>query len=272
MATINVTTWAEFVEAVGTSGADVVMPEGAVWDMNEIAPAFNQNLTIACASITGNGAEIKNLHITGHFLFTAATQVSGLAVTNIFGDGTGGGGTYQRGFFYSSANGNPAFTGCTFSGLFGSGYARLFNTGSNGKYFDLVQCAFHMDMDAGWDIGEYKARACRFFMKFLEASTVYCTNHSGNPYKYEYCEYVIYAPIATLVRLIGSGSCTLRGNMQNCTDLQASGGTEENVYDSADAPNATVSGTGAKMTGVTDSQMKDAAYLRDTVGFLIGSD
>ena len=71
-------TWAEFVTAVGTASAYVSVPEGTVWDMNDIAPeGISSEITVAAYRVEGNGAEIRNLFFTGGGCFTMPTNPSG---------------------------------------------------------------------------------------------------------------------------------------------------------------------------------------------------
>lgn len=58
MATVNVTSWAEFVAAVAVAGDTVVCPADAVWDLTEDDP-ITEPLEIACSEIQGNGTTIK---------------------------------------------------------------------------------------------------------------------------------------------------------------------------------------------------------------------
>ena len=69
MAEIQVTTFDEFLTACDTSGAEVICPESAVWDMNQIAPSGAPTVTVACAKIIGNGTTITNASIISRPLF-----------------------------------------------------------------------------------------------------------------------------------------------------------------------------------------------------------
>ena len=81
------TTWAEFVTAIGTSGAYVSLAEGTVWDMNEIAPSGAGTVTVSATQVTGNGATIKNLYFNGGgFDFTANTAISNMKFTNVLAE------------------------------------------------------------------------------------------------------------------------------------------------------------------------------------------
>ena len=69
--------WSEFVTAIGTASAYVSVPEGTVWDMNEIQPTgITSAITVAAYRVEGNGAEIRNLFFTGGGCFTMPTNPS----------------------------------------------------------------------------------------------------------------------------------------------------------------------------------------------------
>lgn len=266
MATVNVTTWAEFVTAVGTSGADVVLPEEAVWDMNEIQPEYDQNLAIACASINGNGTEIKNLTIRGYFSFSASTAVQNLKITNILGTGSGGGSDVgTKGIFATGSS--PTLNGVAVSGTFGLNYNCILNGGS----WTLQQCAFNLLMSDGCGIqreGSHSKRACRFFLNLGGTSQVWL---SGS-YTDAFNEFVVNAELAEKIFAYSLNSSTYRGNLQNVTEIYPEGMTGVSVYSTASMPNAVIQGyVDVRLVGVTDAQMKSADYLQ-SIGFLIGSD
>lgn len=276
---VEATNWSDFVAAVGTSGAEVVLPEDALWDMNEILPHFNQNLEISCAKIIGNGTEIKNLHITGFFDIQSAVEIKNIKFTNILADGNGSPDwSRPNGFFNCGTSGLPAMTGCTASGIFGSGYGALFAiTGGQYTYWRLNQCAFNCDMQSAVGIcSDYiqgtSAHACRFFFDFPSVSGDTSVK-IGDLHIPAFNEYVINAPLAEKVYAYGISSCTLRGNLQNVTLIDADGMSETSVYSTESAPNASVNCGfyNAQLIGVTDAQMKSAEYLRG-IGFLIGDE
>lgn len=80
MAEIQVTTFDEFLTACATSGAEVICPEGAVWNMTQIAPAGAPTVTVACAKIVGNGTTIAKPSIISRPLFNFA---NGATVTRL---------------------------------------------------------------------------------------------------------------------------------------------------------------------------------------------
>lgn len=88
MAEIQVTTFEEFLTACATSGAEVVCPESAVWDMNRIAPAGAPTVTVACAKIIGNGTTIAKASIISRplFNFTNGATVTRLNIADFTAD------------------------------------------------------------------------------------------------------------------------------------------------------------------------------------------
>lgn len=88
MSEIQVTTFDEFLTACATSGAEVVCPESAVWDMNQIAPAGAPTVTVACAKIIGNGTTIANPSIISRplFYFNNVATVTKLNIADFTAD------------------------------------------------------------------------------------------------------------------------------------------------------------------------------------------
>ena len=88
MATVNVTSWAEFVAAVAVSGDTVVCPVDAVWDLTEAEP-ITEPLEIACAEIQGNGTTITGatFNISGYSIRnTNSLTVDALHLENIYAE------------------------------------------------------------------------------------------------------------------------------------------------------------------------------------------
>ena len=79
-----VDTWADFVTAVGKSGVYVECAEGAVWDMNDIAPNGVGQVSVLAKSVNGNGTAIKSIFKNGGVVFaiTSICTVSGFNITS----------------------------------------------------------------------------------------------------------------------------------------------------------------------------------------------
>ena len=109
--------WQDFVTACETSRAYVSVPQGTVYEFNEIAPAgFSGTIAVKALKIEGNGLIINNLRKTGNtFLsvpYGAYPKIYDINFTNMyFTSGT---------FSYTNDNYNSAiyFYHCRFSGEF----------------------------------------------------------------------------------------------------------------------------------------------------------
>lgn len=117
MSEIQVTTFEEFVAACATSGAEVICPEGAVWDMNQIAPAGAPTVTVACAKIIGNDTTIAKASIISRplFNFTNGATVTRLNIADFTADtavitGTVNGMTWKQSDFSGVQNADAMVT------------------------------------------------------------------------------------------------------------------------------------------------------------------
>lgn len=283
MATVNVTSWAEFVQAVGVAGNTVVCPEDAVWDMNQIAPEGVAKITIACDEIQGNGLEIKNLVSTGGFYIEKAggttsakaeVLISGLSMHNILGYG---GSTYSgtTGFIYAAKNQAVTIRQCSFSGIFANAVHRFYvadeSSGNNQGYIYNELCALNIELQAS------SAQIYRGYTSFKGSRvTAHLPNISGalplgtttNIIETNN-EFVVYAPGVTQVTLRGCAASIVRGNLSACTSITGGNESAISIYSTDSAPN--ISNPPTTIKGVTDEQMKDASYLR-SIGFIIGTE
>lgn len=136
------TTWAEFVTAIGTSGAYVSVPEGTVWDMNEIQPTGVGTLTVAAARIIGNGAEIKNLLFNGGgFDFTANTAISNMKFTNFLAENSST--VFKCQSFQNHVY--PSLSLVTISGKLVESHLFQANYGSYTQQITLSRCAVNAE-------------------------------------------------------------------------------------------------------------------------------
>jgi len=110
--------WADFVTACETSGAYVSVPQGTVYEFNEIAPAGFSGTICTGTNLTiyGNGLTINNLRYIGKHFFGDRKNNSlfDINFTNMY---------FTSGFFagdnHDSENGNfLKFYHCRFSGEF----------------------------------------------------------------------------------------------------------------------------------------------------------
>jgi hypothetical protein len=252
--------WADFVTAAGTSGADVYLPEGAVWDMNEIAPDGISGLVLQCANLYGRGAEIRNLRGNSQYapiINLNTANVDNLKLTN-----------FTAGFqpFGVPRNGFGSITQCTFSGLLGAGVQ------SFAQFADFRRCAFNIEYQSSswirfiYDSGSLTS--CRIRITAASAAEV---DLNRTPYlSFSGCEVQLFSPNAAAIGLTKVfTNSTLRGNMQGCTSFQSGTNATDkqgSIYNSESFPAGVTSST---ITAVTDAQMRDADYLRG-IGFMIG--
>lgn len=287
MATVSVSTWAEFLEAVAVEGDTVDCPEGALWDLTE-ADVIRTKIVIRCAVINGNGTTIKGqqFEIVGGEYEYGIENVNALEVNELHWESIyiEANNTlmchafWQSGFSSSSAlTMNRCKVSAECSGRNGIGHF------FGGTFHYFTSCAMNVSMLKGGnliygnEVGAGYSRFCRY--------QIYTTNRTSSPFQYDLspfnycvkCELTINAPNATGIAFSLSGGtrkisgCVLRG---------AIGATEKYNTDAADYNNywLTVYAESlmAKMPddlnpwgGIVadDSQLRDANYLGSWVGY-----
>lgn len=264
MATVSVTTWADFLTAIAVSGDTVELPQEAVWDMNEIEPlGHSENIVIRCSRINGNGTRIKNLHLTGQFQVKGNTvDIYDLFLTDFIGDGI----PYDGyGFFH----GNPFFSRCGLSGILGTQYRNLVYYTTNYAYYFASQTSINIESSsANFSLYNYMSEGCIYCR--IEVHAPNATNNKPEGYDFSYCEVVVYAPNATgYIDANHFVGCTLRGNKHGITEDGASRRCAvstvyfEEMFGDGFTPLYPDS-----FIPCTDAQLKDPAYLR-SLGFPI---
>ena len=84
MATVDVTSWSEFLEAAAVSGDTVNCPEYAEWDLAAIEPGGHTGSITINATINGNGTKIKNLVIEhGVDQYGATFNIGGTTINDL---------------------------------------------------------------------------------------------------------------------------------------------------------------------------------------------
>lgn len=135
-----VSTWEDFVTAIGTEQAYVEFPENTIIDMNDIIPeGINEMIYIKCTQFDAKGGEIKNLFFTtgGRFLIQNSnwnTYIKNLKLINMRADNEG-----FRFFSYGKMQ------NCIISGSFGG--EEMFNISSN--RFVLESCSVNAQLQSG---------------------------------------------------------------------------------------------------------------------------
>lgn len=257
MATVNVSNWADFKAAIAVSGDTVVLPEGAVWDLNTIEPTGTAELVINCAEINGNGTEITNMWSLGGIRQSNGGTVNDLKITNIVAKNNGastwmniGAGTWNR---------------CTLSAIMESGFTAP--VGGNGSgAFNFCSMNFDMSTSSVVTISDSAhLTACRMTLNAQNASGFYTFTSGSSGLQATSCEFVVNTQSTGWFYITPWESCTLRGEMPHISTLWGLGNPGVSIYCTDDVSSAS---TVIGITGVTDAQMKSAAYLQ-SIGFTV---
>lgn len=135
-----VSTWEDFVTAIGTEQAYVEFPENTIIDMNNVVPeGIGEMIYIKCTQFDAKGGEIKNLFFKtgGRFLIQNSnwnTYIKNLKLINMRADDTG-----FRFFTYGEMR------NCVISGSFGG--EDMFDLSSN--RFVLESCSVNAQLQSG---------------------------------------------------------------------------------------------------------------------------
>lgn len=277
MAEIQVSTWSEFVSAIGTSGADVVVAEGQTWDMNSIQPeGFTTSITISAASIAGNGLKIKNLTFKngGKFACAVDCTISGISHENalIEGDATTA--------LYAISGGKQIyFDACKFSGKVVDSNAFRYDgnqTSYDGSRLFFNRCAINLEHSGNSAFvhtvsGSYNYATFRYCNIKTEGSgTRSCTItvdnslftgdliyqmwiNGGNNIKSYYSIFDLNVPTDGGLRVNSNYTANVVKCLYN-SDKVETGGT-----------------VNSPLIGVTSEQLQSASYLGG-LGFPIGED
>lgn len=217
MATVSVSTWEEFLEAVQVEGDTVECPENGVFDLTE-EESITEPIEIYCAVINGNGTTIKNavFNINGYCIQNhAALEINELHWDSIVAD------CYDSFWLYYSLF--MEMNRCKISGEFiGHGYSSV--TVFYG-YSNFTSCAVNAVCTNGGLllIGNNPSAGtslyCRYqFFTSSQVSSPFM--YALSPFNYcERCELYITAPNAvTLAFCLDSGTyklseCVVRGTL-----------------------------------------------------------
>lgn len=216
MAVVSVSTWDEFVEAVGVSGDTIVLPEAAEWDLSG-AETITEPVEIACAEIRGNGTTIKGaqFEIAGYCVRNANPMtVDALHWENIYAK-------CSEAFWQEAAA--LDMTESMFSGQFiNTGYTNLFVFRGVSRFVSCaanVSCPEGGNLLLGNNVSQGFSRFCRY--------QIYTTSYSTSPFMYdispfnycEKCELIVNAPNARGIGFWLSGGtnkisgCSVRGTL-----------------------------------------------------------
>lgn len=276
MATVNVTSWTEFLEAAAVSGDTVVCPENAVWDIGDIEPEGHSGCIELKATINGNGTKIKNLVIQN-----ASDTVNGViriynTVTDLhFSDSVWA----VNGKVIQFENNNAICQLCTFSASAQGGTTvYLFGTNSNliGSQNKAIvyRCAANVEFANAtnvWVHGynvEGKYNNIKMSGSRVSSCTLCSVSTMNTNGKLGYSMVTLDMPALTTL----SGS-TFSWGLIRCTganvgDLRnVSTGVNVSLACSDDFPAASQISSGLALC--SETQLRDAAYLQ-SIGFPIG--
>lgn len=263
MATVNVTSWNEFVQAIAVTGDTVVLPNETLWDMNEIYPeGVSGDIPINCARIIGNKTEIRNLHLLGKFVMPADCQFDDLYLKNIICEGNE--------FFGSSGNARTlTMNGCITTGLYGVN-TQYFNFGT----LVLNRSVLNLDMTAGGYSNIEISSNGNYYAQYSRISVQYPQNVGGGfdfGNSAQFCMFNINFLGCRYIESSGLSGCVVLGNFGEASDHNYYGyhGAFVSVYDSA-AMDPDFTTANPYFKGVTYSQLHDAEYLA-SIGFPIGA-
>ena len=244
MAEIQVTTFDEFLTACATSGAEVICPEGAVWNMTQIAPAGAPTVTVACAKIVGNGTTIAKPSIISRPLFNFANgaTVTRLNIADFTADtavitGTVSGAVWKQSEFNGVQNS-------------GAMVARSMVFCEDESSETPLGCGFTVHLAGG-----------TFFQQSM-GNSLYLNNCKGK-----------FTGGGKLDPVSGSYSnylqlryCFLEGDF---TQISLNYYCEMSIITSP-VKRGVYAGAGAQWVDCTDEQLQNAEYLR-SIGFYVGS-
>lgn len=267
MATVSVTTWTEFLEAIAVSGDTVECPENAVWDMAELEPEGHTGVITCNAAINGHGTQIKNIVMldspsSARFQFN--DDVTDLHIINAVLDCSS--------VYFQAAN-YKTLQMCTFSGMLrGNGNA----FGSNAYFY---RCAANLEWATATSATIFarncNAKFCNFKVSGsrITSMSLYVYNSSDQLSGYENCYVILDTPQTTSINARKFTTSVLRCNAANVTSLtyvnNIGGAQNFSLLVSSDFPNVQTVSDGVYL--VTENNLRDAAYLQ-SIGFPIGAD
>lgn len=247
-----VSTWPDFVTAVGTAGAYVEVAPDTEWDFNGIAPEGAPTVTVTAAHIKGNGCTLKNVRAENRFLYFTggnATEVGNIRITDfianapvLYFEGTRtitfrgtvltgtqsySGAIYRGGGAYIVFEANSDY-GCGFKvncrggALFGGSYS-----------YQISDTIISL---SGGSVGESTAKCGQLINCYIEGecSAVYALSSSQN------------TVVNCAAQTVNVGGTNMLVNSDKCSNI-------------------------TNGTAVTDEQLRDPAYL-SSIGFPIGGE
>lgn len=275
MAAVEVTSWAEFLEAAGGDDPtlEINLPENAEWDLGEIEPEGHTGAIKLCGIINGRGTKIKNLVVdagsVGYVFY-----MQGTIYDLHFLDGVWKALSYTCIKLYGA---DSSVQLCTFSASVQRAGGHMYIFGSDGIGMNstglVYRCAFNLELSLSTGItifdgnlvGQYnniKISGSRVTQIILNM-----VNGTVRLGKSEYSYVILDTPAVTTLSFPAFNSSLLRCTGANVMDLSYVSGNYVSVACSSDFPNA--SQVAQNLELCSESQLRDAAYLQ-SVGFPIG--
>lgn len=256
-----VSTWPDFVTAVGTAGAYVEVAPETVWDMNEIAPLGAGTVSINCAEINGNGAVIKAANITSDLLqFGHSCTVRRLNILDFDGKAI---------VMRVSGGATATLKKCSVTGIFNAVNSSIFYSDSGQIVFTADEPEYPGEKELGSMIDVIVNNGSGLCGAYYGGSALVL--------RYTNLHYVgnFNAPNGRFHGVSLSDSL-ITGELNNAefssiqrTEINASGtlSSSNAVQTLVNSSKATIAS--GNFTAVTPEQMTDPAYLQ-SIGFPIG--
>ncbi len=261
MATVTVSTWADFVAAVAVKGDTVNIEPGTEWDMNEIAPLGAGTVSINCAEINGNGAVIKAANITSDLLqFSKSCTVRRLNILDFDG---------KAYVMRVSGGATATLKKCSVTGIFNAVNSSVFYSDSGQIVFTADEPEYPGEKELGSMIDVIVNNGSGICGAYYGGSALVL--------RYTNLHYVgnFNAPNGRFHGVSLSDSL-ITGELNNAefssiqrTEINASGtlSSSSAVQTLVNSSRATIAS--GDFTAVTPEQMADPAYLQ-SIGFPIG--
>ena len=249
-----VSTWDDFVTAVGTSGAYVEVTPNTVWDMNEIVREGIESINVSCRQINGNGLVIKALRASGYVLeITRSISITGLSILSFLAQGL----IWIKDS--SSSWFSNTFTDCNFSGEITGQYVLGSAFGSSNE-IQGQRCAVSVKGAAlNWcNRDNHTFKDSNIYFEGPTINGLVCNNCIIAGSLADTSSQIIYSTGST-INLYGEANVTWGYNAD---------GRAVTVFNSDRLPNSSEN-TSYNVKAVTDAQMRDTAYL-DSIGLPIG--
>lgn len=268
MATVEVNSFAEFVAAAAVAGDTVVLPQKAVWEMNELYPeGYNGDINLYCAEIVGNGTTINNFHTFGRFYKKYALTITELNIKNFVCDIPAINDSKKACFIASdnSDTGDLILDQCIMSGICNTNVERY-----SYKNPKLNRCSFNVQFTTNrgnatgiFPVAEAKYSRIRQDCTQMQNTSAISFDHC------KFCEIDFYwnASSNRVLYLYGISGCKITGNV-GAARIYGDGTN----YEFNSIIIATFSESQSPMPyipAVTYAQMYDAAYLA-SLGFPVG--